>query len=144
MHETIRDMEEDFKKQNSTATDQVNADLRRMGVLKFDEMKIKEKVVFNPYTNEIMGFASGLTMDVLEKEIKVEIDALSKDTDTASEPSSRFKPEVAKQILVFMFILWDSKRNPIKRVVARYSVGKSNGEVLCQIVEHVICGLVSS
>ena len=38
-------MEEDFKKQNSTATDQVNADLRRMGVLKFDEMKIKEKFV---------------------------------------------------------------------------------------------------
>ena len=70
MHETIRDMEEDFKKQNSTATDQVNADLRRMGVLKFDEMKIKEKFVFNPHTNEIMGFASGLTMDVLEKEIK--------------------------------------------------------------------------
>ena len=144
MHETIRDMESDFNAQKSTSsTDLVNAVWRRKGVLKFDEMKIKEKVAFNPHTNEIIGFDSKLKDDVLEKEIKTEIEDLCKDTTTTtSEISSRSKkPNLAKQILVFMFILWDSKGNPMKRVVARYSVGKSNGEVLCQIIEHVICGL---
>ena len=29
---------------------------KRSGVLKFDEMKVKEKIVFNPHTHEIIGF----------------------------------------------------------------------------------------
>ena len=33
---------------------------KRPGVLKFDEMKIKEKIVFNPHTNESIGFEDGV------------------------------------------------------------------------------------
>ena len=33
---------------------------KRSGVLKFDEMKIKEKIVFNPRTNKIIGFEDGV------------------------------------------------------------------------------------
>lgn len=37
------------------------------GVLKFEEMKIKEKIVYNPHTNEIIGFEEGgLDEDVLQ------------------------------------------------------------------------------
>lgn len=132
MHETMKSMEEDFKQHFK---DKEIVDWDRMGVLKFDEMKIKEKMVFNTHTNEIIGFTDPtLTVDVL----KVELENMDKEVQEGGE---RKKPEIAKNILVFMFERWDGE--PMKRVVARYSVGKANGEFLHNTILHVVCGLAS-
>ena len=57
------------------------------------------------------------------------MDDTNKSTNgTQDDDSNRETPNIAKHILVFMFILWDSKHNPMKRVDARHSVGKSSGE----------------
>lgn len=131
MHETMKSMEEDF---NHHFKDKEIIDWDRMGILKFDEMKIKEKMVFNPHTNEIIGFTDPtLTVDVL----KSELETMDKDV----QEGKRTKPQIAKNILVFMFERWDGE--PMKRVVARYSVGKANGEFLHNTILHVISGLAS-
>ena len=56
---------------------------------------------------------------------------------------NRQTPTVAKYILVFMFILWDRGSNLMKRVVARFSVGSSTGEELCNKIRFVIRALSS-
>ena len=53
------------------------------------------------------------------------------ENDSPDDEYSRERPTIAKHILVFMFILWDQKYNPMKRVVACCSVDKSRGEELC-------------
>ena len=60
-----------------------------------------------------------------------------------NDDASRKNPSVANHILVFMCILWDRENNPMKRVVAQYSIGKSSDEELCNKFRFVIRALAS-
>lgn len=142
MHETLVDMENDFKKSNPIDLDQSIEHMKwkRSGALKFDEIKIKEKIVFNPHTNEIIGFEDGVfNIDVITTELAA---ILSNNTAPSLKgEKNRQKPTVAKYILVFMFIPWDHDSNPMKIVVARFSVGSSTSEELCNKIRFVIRAL---
>ena len=57
LHQTLADMQHDFDKTNNfTEKYGLYIMWKRSGVLKFDEMKVKEKIVFNSHTHEIIGF----------------------------------------------------------------------------------------
>ena len=87
-------------------------------------MKIKEKICYNFHTHEVIGFEEGaLEVDVLMKEFN----AIHKRNETEKVDAL---PDVAKHILLFMMRRWDKFRDPLKRSIARYSVGSSNGENL--------------
>ena len=104
-------------------------------------MKIKEKIIFNPHTNEIIGFEEGaFNTDIVKTELAGIIDECAQIEQTND---NRAKPSVAKHILLFMFIRWDKEGNPMKRVVARYSVGKSTGEDIMNKIRNVIRALAS-
>ena len=115
--------------------------------IKLDEMTIKEKIFFNPRTNEIIGLEEGAcNTDAIVTELEIVLSNYSSDgtpSNNDNDDASRKKPSVAKHILLFMFILWDRENNPMKRVVARFSIGKSSGEELCNKIRFVICALVS-
>lgn len=52
LHQNLADMQHDFEKNNIISNkSQVLSMWQRYGVLKFDEMKVKEKIVFNPHTH---------------------------------------------------------------------------------------------
>ena len=143
MHQTLADMQHDFDKYYlpSSLSSQISQ-WKRSGLLKFDEMKIKEKIVFNPFTKEIIGFEEGAcNTDVIKAELMgiINCDA---EIDT-SENIEREKPSVAKHILLFMFIRWDKEGSSMKRVVARYSVDKSTGEDLCNKIRNIIRALAA-
>ena len=96
-------------------------------------MKIKEKIVYNPHTHEIIGFEEGgLNPDVLLKEFQ----SIGNITEEHKD-----KPSIANHILLFMFRRWDSKGNAFKRSVARYSVRNSNGESLKRKIRDIIDAL---
>ena len=152
LHQTLIDMQHDFKKQHPTPSESQDQDKwLRCGVLKFDEMKIKEKIVFNFHTNEIIGFeGDAWNTDVIKTELADILDendnnedALDRTCDREDIFDSREKPKLAKHILVFMFILWERNANPMKRVVTGYSVGKSTGEDLMVKIKYVMNGLAS-
>jgi hypothetical protein len=154
MHQTLDDMENDFIQDNIEDEGSTCDWWRRKGVLKFDEMKIKEKICYNPHTHEIIGFEEGaVESDVIKKEIdsllaSMVVDTASKDEakgkkPTVKEDEERKIPSTAKHILVFMFILWDRRGSPMKRVIARYSVGSSNGEDLYTKINVVIRGIAA-
>ena len=123
MFQTIADMEHDFDKLFPSPLGQ-SLDCYKWkwsGVLKFDEMKIKEKIVFNMHTNEIIGFEGSVCNTGV---IATELESMLSYYSWSVEPSkndiqdtSRKRPCIAKHILVFMFILWDKESSPMKRVV---------------------------
>ena len=145
LHETLADMGHDFETQHTNST--IPSDHEkwlRSGVLKFDEMKIKEKIVYNFHTHEIIGFeGDAYNTDVMKVELADILDDEPGDSDGEEDASGRDKPTLAKHMLVFMFILWERNGNPMKRVVARYSVGKSSGEDLMTKIKCVMNGLAA-
>lgn len=56
MYQTLADMEHNFGNVNLIISDQSLDYLqwKRSEVLKLDEMKIEEEIVFNPYTNKLL------------------------------------------------------------------------------------------
>ena len=71
MHQTLADMQHDFHKNHGVSKRSFElSKWKRSGVLKFDEMKIKEKIVSNPRTNEIIGFEEGaFNTDIVKTEL---------------------------------------------------------------------------
>ena len=79
----------------------------RAGIIKFDKMKIKEKLCFNLHTMELVGFVGGAIDDDV---IKNEFDCLKR-YDQASEATEDNSDSVgdAEHLLLFMFTTWDRK-----------------------------------
>ncbi len=79
-------------------------------------------------------------MDVAKAEMSSIINDVNK-----NEQADKLReiPSVAKHILLFMFIRWNKEGASFKTVVARFSVGKSSGETLMNIVRKVIRALAS-
>ena len=73
MHETLRQMEDEFE-QRKKSVNSLNpwyGVWMSSGVLKFDKMKVKEKLVFNPHTMGIVGYiGEGINDDVIGEEFK--------------------------------------------------------------------------
>ena len=136
LHEMVKDVEETFNSWEIEGEEKIHL-WRRTGILKFDEMSIKEKIVYNRHTNEIIGFVEGgLDEDVLQSEF----DALATSGEDENNDGDTL-PSIAKHILVFILRLWDSKGNSLKICVARYSVSSSNGEDLKRKISEVIWAL---
>ena len=98
-------MQHDYDKNHGSicvSTSQQVIQWKRYGVLKFDEMKIKDKVIYNPHTNEIIGFEDGAcNKDVMTTKLA---NIIGGDTDKDESDDSRDKPSIAKHILISMFI----------------------------------------
>lgn len=61
-------------------------------------MKVKEKIIFNPHTNKIVGFEEGdYNTDVISIELA---SIIGNGTNIDESDNSRDKPSVAKQILI--------------------------------------------
>jgi len=76
----------------------------RMGPLAFDSMSIKSKVKYDPYSNELVGFAErALKEDVLLKEL-----------NASTSNNNDMRPVLAQQFMVFIFISWYVDNNEIK------------------------------
>ena len=100
-------------------------------ILKFDEMKIKEKIIMNFYTNEITDFEEdGLYEDVL----KMELAELVSKLDNGIKSDQPF----ASYILLFMVCQWDSDGPMLKQSIARYLVTKSTNKQLKDKIMSVI------
>ena len=62
LHETIYQIENEFENRLVRLKSDISEkheDWLRCGILKCDEMKIKEKICFDPHTMEIIGFVGG-------------------------------------------------------------------------------------
>ena len=61
IHETLRQMENemDQRMMNINIINDSHKVWLRSGILKFDEIKVKEKLCFNPHTMELVGFIGG-------------------------------------------------------------------------------------
>ena len=144
MYQTLAHMEQEFNKVNPIVSKQSLDYLKckRSEVLNFDEMKIKEKIVFNSHTNEIIGLEEvACTTDVIATELKTMLSDYN--IPSSNDDRGRQKPTVAKYILLFMFILWDYESNLMKTVVAGFSIGSSSGEGLRNTIRFVIRALAS-
>ena len=110
----------------------------RMGSLAFDAMSIKEKVKFDPHSNELVGFEQGaLTENVLLKEME-ELDASA----TQKDELKSLRPSLSKQFLIFIFTTWDVDNTVMKSVVARYSTGSGiTSEFLVPKIREIITAL---
>ena len=107
----------------------------RMGSLSFDSMSIKNKVKYDPHSNELVGFAEGaLKEDVLLSELN----ALY-----ASSPKKKdLRPDLSQQFLVFIFTSWDVDSVELKSVVARYSTASGiKAEFIVSRIREIICAL---
>lgn len=139
LYETLDDMKQSLDlllKTEHTNSSQERKDWACKGVLKFDEMKVKEKIVFNQHTNEIIGFVDGgIDVDVLKKEM------IDMSNDETAGKNKKNLPPIAKHFLLFMFCRWDNVGNPMKRSVARYSVSNSTGEGLARKIIPIITAL---
>ena len=58
LYETLQQMEDEFKQRLKTiyCINPWYGVWLRLGVLNINEMKVKEKLVFNPYTMQLVGF----------------------------------------------------------------------------------------
>ena len=83
----------------------------RSGVLKFDEMTVKEKLCFNAHTMELVGFVGGA---IDNNVIKQELDQLTRDNVEAEmieesvgqaggDKIANDRPDTAEHLLLFMF-----------------------------------------
>ena len=73
LHETLRQMENEINQriQNVDVINNSHEVWLRSGILKFDEMKVEEKLGFNPHTMELIGFiCSDIDNNVISNEFK--------------------------------------------------------------------------
>ncbi|GFH62224.1 hypothetical protein CTEN210_18700 [Chaetoceros tenuissimus] len=118
----------------------------KMVSLSFDEFKIKEKLIQNAHTLEIIGFTEQMNdINVLVKELEEQTEQTTSNETNNLTPNKRDNntPKRASHMLIFMMIRWDDQGDPFKRVVARYAVKGSKGESLVRKVKHVIRALAT-
>lgn len=119
-----------------------NNRLMRSGVLKFDEMKVKEKLVFNPHTMELVGFVGGTVGDDVVTEEFWRLSQYHNEDDRNDDGSDNQRLDTEEHLLMFIFTGWDKQQPLIKRAVVRYTVGaKSTGSDLLQKIGKIIWAL---
>ena len=128
-------LEDNIKKARGDGLDNGKIGWIRMGSLSFDSMSIKNKVKFDPHSNELVGFAEGaLKEDVLLRELVA--------LDATTAVKKQLRPELSQQFMVFIFTSWDVENTEIKSVVARYSTGSGiKAEILVPKVREIITAL---
>ena len=91
--------------------DPKHEDFLRSCILKFDEIKVKEKICFNPHTMEIVGFVDGaVNEDVITREFEEIVnDKIMEEeiTSTFADTSDTPLPDTADHLLLFMVSTWD-------------------------------------
>ena len=141
MEQTLKEMGDALEKKSNAGYTPEEDIWKRSGILKWDKMKVKEKIVYNPRTHEIVGFVEGaVEEDVILKSFNDFINS-GETNENEDVKSIDKRPAVAQHILVFMFVLWDSKGDDSKQIVACYSVAKSNDEDLVRKILNIIAGL---
>ena len=151
MHATLGETEHEFG-QKKTSVKSINlrhGEWMDLDVLKFDEMKVKEKLIFNPHKMELVGFVGGaINNDVINEEFRWLSQQHNEDKgkdDNGCVGSDNQQHDTAKHLLLFISTSWDKKQHLIKRAVARYAVGaKSTGSDLAEKLRilFVICSHV--
>ena len=104
MYDTLQDFERPVDNIVSGRTEDTTEqkEWARKVILKFDEIKVKEKNVNNFHTNEIIEFEEDvLNIDVLRQEFN----SLHQNSDEQQTNIT----SVAKHILLFMIQRWDKK-----------------------------------
>ena len=129
--------------------DPKHEDFLRSCILKFDEIKVKEKICFNPHTMEIVGFVDGaVNEDVITREFEeIAYDKITEEeiASTFADKSDTPLPDTADHLLLFMVSTWDREQPVIKRSVARFTVkAKSDGETIAKRIKLVIHSLYNS
>ena len=150
LHETLRQTENEFEQRSEKegVLNPLHGEWLRAGILKFDEMKVREKLCFNPHTMELVGFVGGgIDNDVIKHEFKrlakqhAEAEVVE-ENNVKDDGDESLRPDIAQHLLLFIFSTWDKERPVIKRAVARYAVGaKSTGSELACKIEKIICAL---
>ena len=70
----------------------------RMGPLSFDSMSIKNKIKFDPYSQELVGFEEGgLNEDILIRKLG------SLDNQKSNDGTKTFRAGSSQQFLIFIF-----------------------------------------
>ena len=144
LHETLRQMEHEFNNRlkDVDCMNPRHGEWMGSGVLKFDEMKVKEKLVFNPHTMELVGFVGGAVGDDVVTEEFRRLSQQHNEDESKDGGVGNQRPATAEHLLLFIFTSWDKQQPLIKRAVARYAVGgKSTGSDLVQKIDRIICAL---
>lgn len=136
LHATVADMENELETYLKTVPEEFREWSQKV-ILKFDKMKVREKILMNFHTNEIVGFEYGASS---EDVLKMDLDALATRLENDDEQKP-WRPPVATHILLFMFCRWDAEGPLLKRSVARFSVTNSTGEYLVRHIHRIIAYL---
>ena len=122
------------------------------GTLAFDSKKIKEKVVFDEHTGEIVGFSQDFfEQNIIFDEIKKFSSDNGDDGDDDDAPDAASNnaalddqeaeegPNLIEHYLVFIFTTWEkSRRRKIQFVAARYGLKSIDTEFLYRKIEGIV------